>query len=75
MRIIEKRRGYFHGTHKGASITIERDREAINSKFYIQVRWKGGCFIYDGYAPPEVTTMAEAKREAIKGAGLSPAAA
>lgn len=75
MRTLEKRRGYFHGTHKGATIQIERDRADERRRFYIIVWWKDGGRLYDGWAPEEITTMAEAKREAIKGAGLLPVAA
>lgn len=72
MRIIEKKRGYFRGTHKGATIEIERDPcpGDADRKFYIRVRWKDGGLLYDGYSPEGVTTMAEAKREAIRGACL-----
>lgn len=71
MRIIEKRRGYFLGTHKGAMIEIEGDR----GRFYIRVRGeKGeGSHLYDGPAPDGVTTMKQAKTEAIRGAMLDKA--
>ncbi|MGX5719871.1 hypothetical protein [Shinella zoogloeoides] len=70
MRVIEQRRGYFHGTHKGAEIEINRDHDFPESKFYIIVTWKDGGRLYDGYSPEGVNTMAEAKREAIRGACL-----
>lgn len=70
MRIIKKRRGYFNGTHKGAEIEIERDNGLLGRSFYIRVTWKDGCYIYDGWAPEAVTTMAAAKLEAIRGAML-----
>ncbi|MCA1490149.1 hypothetical protein I6F11_04345 [Ensifer sp. NBAIM29] len=70
MRILENRRGYFRGTHKGAEIEIERDHDIPDRKFYIRVRWKDGSYMYDAYSPEAVTTMAEAKREAIRGACL-----
>ena len=75
MRIIEKRRGYFRGTHKGAEIEIERETPPArmidgDSNFYIRVTWKDGGMLYDGYAPVGITTMPEAKREAIRGAQL-----
>ncbi|MBN9568725.1 MAG: hypothetical protein J0H79_14085 [Alphaproteobacteria bacterium] len=73
MRILEKKRGYFRGTHKGAEIEIIRERAAIiggESHFYIWVRWKDGAYLYDGRAPVGITTMTEAKREAIRGACL-----
>ena len=70
MRILEKSRGYFRGTHKGATIEIERDHDYPEHKFYIRVRWKDGGYLYDGYSPEAVVTMAQAKREAIRGACL-----
>lgn len=73
MRVIEKRRGYFHGTHKGATIEIERDPAPFDPerKFYIIVRWKDGGYLYQGWSPAGVNSMAEAKRDAIKGACLN----
>lgn len=75
MRIIEKGRGYFRGTHKGAEIEIERLKKPIerfdgHSHFSIWVTAKDGGMLYDGYSPVGITTMAEAKREAIRGACL-----
>lgn len=68
MRIIEKTRGYFRGTHKGAA--IEREPGASHRKFYIRVTHADGTMMYDGYSPEGIETMAEAKREAIRGACL-----
>ena len=76
MRILEKNRGYFRGTHKGATIEIERGCTEVldgTSHFYIQVRARDGGHLYDGYSPPGITTMAAAKREAIRGACLGEA--
>jgi len=70
MRILVQERGYFRGTHNGATIEIERDHDYPQHKFYIRVRWKDGGHLYDGYSPEGVSTMSEAKREAIKGACL-----
>lgn len=70
MRIREKSRGYFRGTHKGAEIEIERNHDYPQHKFYIRVRWKDGGHLYDGYSPEGIDTMAQAKREAIRGACL-----
>lgn len=70
MRILEQRRGYFRGTHKGGEIEIQRDTDLPRRHFYIRVRWKDGGLLYDGYAPEGVTTMRQAKREAIRGACL-----
>lgn len=70
MRIISKDRKHFHATHKGAEILIERDNEIEGRNFYIIVTWKDGARMYDGWAPEGMTTMREAKAEAIKGAGL-----
>lgn len=67
MRIISKDRNHFYGTHKGADIYIEREDDG---RFYIRVRWKDGGLMYDGWAPPEVTTMRAAKAEARRGAML-----
>lgn len=67
MRVISKSRKYFHGTHKGGEIEIEREPDG---RFYIWVRWKDGCYMYNGWAPDEVRTMREAKKEAIRGACL-----
>jgi hypothetical protein len=69
MRVLEKKRGYFRGTHKGATIEIERDHD-MDRRFYIMVTWKDGGYLYDGWAPENITTMAEAKREARRGACL-----
>lgn len=70
MRIIKEERGYFRGTHKGATIEIERDHDYPDHKFYIRVKWKDGGYLYNGYSPESVLTMAQAKREACWGAGL-----
>ena len=70
MRILKKERGYFLGTHKGATIEIERDHDHPEHRFYIRVRWKDGCHMYDGYSPEGIETMAQAKGEAIRGACL-----
>ena len=67
MRIIGKSRNHFHGTHKGGEINIEREPDG---RFYIQVRWKDGSYMYDGWAPEEIRTMKAAKAEAIRGAQL-----
>lgn len=67
MRILSKSRKHFQGTHKGATIEIEREPDG---RFYIQVRWKDGGMMYDGWAPDEVRRMKDAKREAIRGACL-----
>lgn len=67
MRIIEKSRKFFRGTHKGADIEIEREPDG---RFYIIVTHANGGYLYDGWAPEEIRTMAEAKREAIRGACL-----
>lgn len=70
MRIQETRRGYFRGTHKGCTIEIERDRTMPDSAYYITVTAADGGHLYDGWAPPQVRTMPEAKREALRGACL-----
>jgi hypothetical protein len=68
MRIISKSREHFCGMHKGGHIDIEREKAG---RFYIIVRWSDGGLLYDGWAPDTVRTMAEAKREAIRGAQLN----
>lgn len=70
MRTLEKRRGYFRGTHKGAEIEIRRDRDCAGRSFYIIVTWKDGGHLYNGWAPEAVVTIAQAKREARRGACL-----
>lgn len=70
MRIIEKKRGYFRGTHKGGEIEITRDHGMHDRKFYIIVRWKDGGLLYNGFSPVGIETMAQAKKEAIRGACL-----
>ena len=68
MRIIESRRGHFHGTHRGHDIQINREPDG---RFYIIVEsLESGCHAYDGWAPETVRTMPEAKREALRGAML-----
>lgn len=71
MRTVEKSRGYFRGTHKGAEIEIERDRDIPERKFYIRVRHADGGMMYDGYSPEGIETMAQAKAEALRGACLN----
>lgn len=66
MRIISKSRNHFHGTHKGHIVEIEREGP---SRFYIRV-YSGLGYAYDGYAPDDITSMAAAKREALRGACL-----
>lgn len=70
MRILEQRRGYFRGTHKGCSIEIERDRAHPARAFYITVTAADGGHLYDGWAPAAITRVADAKREALRGACL-----
>lgn len=73
MRTVKKGRDFFVGTHKGYHIEIERERPPVESfgerHFYIRVFSDYG-HAYDGYSPAGVTTMAEAKREALYGACL-----
>ncbi|WP_159953152.1 hypothetical protein [Rhizobium sp. 18065] len=70
MRVQQQSHTYFHGTHKGATIEIERVHDFHDHHFYIRVRWKDGGHLYDGYSPAGITTMAEAKRDAVRGACL-----
>jgi hypothetical protein len=41
-----------------------------DSAYYITVTAADGGHLYDGWAPPEVRTMPEAKREALREACL-----
>jgi hypothetical protein len=71
MRIVKQDRGYFRGTHKGYEIEIQRDHDFEDHHFYIWVRsLESGMHAYDGYCPEGITTIAAAKREAIRGARL-----
>jgi hypothetical protein len=71
MRIERQTRDFFLGTHKGAEIYIQRERDpGYESHWYIIVTGKNGGSLYDGWAPKHVVTMAEAKRRAIEGACL-----
>ena len=67
MRTLSKSRNHFCGTHKGAHIDIEREPDG---RFYIMVRWKDGGLLYDGWAPESIRRMADAKRQARRGACL-----
>lgn len=68
MRIKSKSRNHFWGYHKGAEINIERETQ--RDRWYIIVTHKDGCYLYDGWAPENIRTIAEAKREAIRGSML-----
>jgi len=67
MRTLSKSRTHFHGTHKGATLDIEREADG---RFYIMVAHKDGGYLYDGWAPESVRTMPQAKAEARRGACL-----
>lgn len=67
MRVRTKGRKHFWGTHKGADIQIEREPDG---RFYIQVWANDGGYLYDGWAPREITKMQDAKKEALRGACL-----
>ena len=67
MRVLSKSKDHFCGTHKGGHIDIEREPDG---RFYIMVRWTDGALLYDGWAPESVSTMVQAKREAMRGAQL-----
>lgn len=76
MRIISKSRKHFVGTHKGATIEIDRESEGrFRPRFYITVRWKDGGLLYDGLAPKNISRMRDAKREAVRVAQLDQAKA
>lgn len=67
MRIICQDWRTFRGTHKGATLEIEREPDG---RFYIIVTDRDGSYRYDGWAPESVRTMREAKAEALRGACL-----
>ena len=67
MRIISKSAKHFHGTHKGATLDIEREPDG---RWYIIVTDRSGAHRYDGWAPETVRTLKEAKAEALRGACL-----
>ncbi|SFG85327.1 hypothetical protein [Methylobacterium gossipiicola] len=67
MRIEQQSARHFWGTHKGAQIQIDREPDGT---FYIIVTTRNGGTLYDGWAPRDVVTMAQAKRQAVKGACL-----
>lgn len=67
MRIERQSARHFYGTHKGAQIQIDREPDG---SFYILVWGPSGGTLYDGWAPRDVETMAQAKRQAVKGACL-----
>lgn len=73
MRTTSKGRDHFYGTHKGYEIEIDRERPPVESfgarHFYIRVFNEYG-HAYDGYSPADVTSLSEAKREALYGACL-----
>lgn len=70
MRIMKQSASTFWGTHKGHDIQIDREPKGdpFEGRFYIIVTAESGMCAYDGWAPETVTTMAEAKREALRGA-------
>lgn len=70
MRIVDRGRKHFRGTHKGCEIEIEREPADAPGAFYIIVRGSSGNYLYDGWSPAGVLTMAEAKREALYGSTL-----
>ena len=77
MRIIEQTATRFRGTHKGYGISIWLDDDDVEDeewgfgRFYIRVEnLEGGGHLYDGWAPESVTTIAQAKKEAIRGSCL-----
>ena len=69
MRIKSKSRNHFHATHKGAEIHIER--KTRSEPFYIIVTHADGGYLYNGYAPHMITSIKDAKREAVHGAMLN----
>jgi hypothetical protein len=70
MRSIERRKGYFVGMHNRAKVEIERIFSVPGRNFLISVRFENGAKLFEGYSSPGVTTMEDAKREAIREACL-----
>ena len=70
MRVINKGPNHFFGSHKGCEIEITREPADEPGAFYIIVRGPSGGNLYDGWSPPGILTMREAKREALYGAQL-----
>lgn len=66
MRTISESHRHFYGTHKGSTIDIQLDADG---RWYIIVQNENG-YGYDGWAPESVTTLKEAKAEAVRGARL-----
>lgn len=60
----------FLGTHKGHFIQIDREPEGdvLEGRYYIIVTSPSGMLAYDGWAPDGITTMDQAKHEALRGA-------
>lgn len=67
MRIIEKTRKLFRGTHRGCYVEVEKEPDG---RFYIIVTHSDGGHLYDGWAPDDITTMKQARQEALRGSGL-----
>lgn len=70
MRIKQQDRTGLLATHKGCEIQIDKEHGQAPGRFYIIVKAPDGGCLYDGWSPPQVTTMAQAKREALYGSGL-----
>lgn len=60
--------GFIGRHHSGASVQIDREPDG---RFYIIVKTKDGASLYEGWAPTHIATMHDAKREALRGAGLA----
>jgi len=71
MDVLKSTRHSFWGRRPDADIEIDRDRSLPGRTFYIRVTHVSGGMLYDGWAPEDVTTMAQAKAEALRGAGLT----
>lgn len=57
--------------HNSAEIEITRVKVEAARRFYIEVTWCDGQKLYSGYASPNITRIADAKKEAIRQACLN----
>jgi len=58
----------YYGIHKGHTIEIERQGD---EPYYITVIAADGSYAYDGYAPDTISTIRDAKAEALRGAMIN----
>lgn len=72
MRVRTETAAAFYGTHRGCTVQIDREPDgSMRGRYYIIIKTEGGGVLYDGWAPAHTVTMRDAKREALRGAGLA----